>query len=96
MHYVEIDSNLPCVDEQPVFSGEKSELWVALLEKAWCKLQGSYLEGNRGTSNHALRDLTGAPTYSFSLEEATRLKMLDAEENKYLMTAKTKSQMMNP
>ena len=39
-----IDDRIPCVDGKPLFSfSAGNELWVMLLEKAWCKVFGSYL-----------------------------------------------------
>lgn len=46
--------------------GRGGELWPAVLEKAWAKLSGGYLRAESGVASEILRDLTGAPTSSFS------------------------------
>ena len=42
-----------------------NELWVILLEKAWAKVHGGYMNTDGGIIREALRDLTGAPCKSF-------------------------------
>ena len=43
-------------------SFDKSELWVSLIEKAWAKLKGSYLNANKDRAKYAFEALTGAYT----------------------------------
>ncbi|KAJ9447957.1 Calpain-B [Diplonema papillatum] len=49
---------------------EPNELWVALLEKCYAKLHGSYVAISGGDPAVALADLTGFPTVSFDWKEA--------------------------
>ena len=42
-----------------------SALWVPLLEKAYMKLQGNYLNADGGNPQIALRALTGAPNFVY-------------------------------
>lgn len=90
--FVELDSKLPCKDGIPLFSGARSKLWVALIEKAWSKVHGSYSDTIRGEAVYAFRDLTGAPSFSYCTAdyEYSYLKelMLNSSHFKYPMTAK--------
>lgn len=68
-----------------------NELWAILLEKAWAKVHGGYLNIEGGLIKEALRDLTGAPciTY-FSQAENPEIhwkRILDAEQNHWIMCA---------
>jgi len=62
-----LDDYFPChADGTIAFSGPKvekgaTELWVVLLEKAWAKRFGCYLDIEAGFTNECLTDLTGAP-----------------------------------
>ncbi|XP_054622436.1 calpain-10 isoform X2 [Dunckerocampus dactyliophorus] len=58
---VTIDDRLPCVDSALCFShcNASSAFWVALLEKAYAKLHGSYERLWAGQVSEALVDLTG-------------------------------------
>lgn len=49
-------------------NGKKNELWVAVAEKAYAKLYGSYDAICGGNVSEALRDLTGAPVRDVNLE----------------------------
>mmetsp|Transcript_40994 Transcript_40994/g.112739 ORF Transcript_40994/g.112739 Transcript_40994/m.112739 type:complete len:856 (-) Transcript_40994:55-2622(-) len=55
---------------RPAFSSARQSggLWVALAEKAWAKVHGSYQAIEGGALSGALRDLTGAPSRMHSLE----------------------------
>jgi len=46
-------------------SSKTNELWVCLLEKAWAKVHGGYLNTDGGLTREALHDLTGAPCTTF-------------------------------
>jgi len=59
-----VDDWLPCSERtgELCFSrGRKGELWVALLEKAWAKLHGSYMEVEVDVPYRTLTELTGLP-----------------------------------
>ena len=91
-----IDSQLPCKAGVPVFSGAESELWVALLEKAWSKARcgkalGSYFDAQDAAAVEVFRALTGAPSYSETTSDENRCKELleDFHRAKQPMTAKT-------
>ena len=76
---VVVDDLVPCKPSSqgvttPVFSRNKgAELWVVLVEKAYCKLHGAYFATRIGHCYEGLSDLTGAPT--MSLDFATTLKV---------------------
>ena len=68
---VEIDDTLPVFKELMIFCSCNSiEIWPILLEKAYCKVKGSYLDASR---NHDVEDimftLTGFPSQKFFLEK---------------------------
>jgi len=61
-----LDDSFPCdvKTRKPVFShGNGPELWVLLLEKAYAKLHGSYMNIENGNAAAALSDLTGGPCF---------------------------------
>lgn len=67
-HNVIVDGYLPTKNRELCFgrSGtDPLELWVALIEKAYAKLHGSYANIIGGQALNALKDLTGFPTYAF-------------------------------
>ena len=45
-----------------------NEIWVIILEKAWCKLFKKYTIAEGGLPQVALEYLTGAPSYSYNSE----------------------------
>lgn len=55
--YIPVDSN----DEPVMAKAHGPELWVIILEKAYAKLNGGYLNIQNGRAEDALFDLTGAP-----------------------------------
>ena len=60
-----VDDLIPCKPSSqgattPVFSRNKgAELWVVLVEKAYCKLHGAYFATRIGHCYEGLSDLTG-------------------------------------
>ncbi|CAL9688787.1 unnamed protein product [Knipowitschia caucasica] len=64
-----IDDFLPCINFKPCFSRclSPSAFWVALLEKAYAKLHGSYERLWAGQVSEALVDLTGGLAEHWSL-----------------------------
>ncbi|KAJ9456168.1 Calpain-D, partial [Diplonema papillatum] len=61
---VVVDDFMPCSGPKPAFArnrDEPNELWVALVEKAYAKVNGSYFAMKTGQCAAALADLTGCP-----------------------------------
>lgn len=71
-----------------------NELWVMVLEKAWAKVHGGYLNISSGLTREALHDLTGAPCTTYFNDESTAEErweiILDADNRHYIMAAGTK------
>lgn len=87
-----VDDLIPCLDNQPFFNQTKeNELWVILLEKAYAKLYGGYLNIESGLTREALRDLTGAPAKTFFTKKTDQKdlweQILEANEKWFIMTA---------
>ncbi|XP_072525274.1 calpain-10 isoform X2 [Salminus brasiliensis] len=74
-HWVEVqvDDRLPCINNTPCFSRchSPTAFWVALLEKAYAKLHGSYENLWAGQVCEAMVDLSGAMAERWSLKRAT-------------------------
>ena len=66
-----IDDYMPCqLDGSPLFTRTHgNELWVQLLEKAYAKLHGSFMNISLGHPNEALQDFTGFPTILYEFKE---------------------------
>lgn len=63
-----VDDYLPVVGSRPRFAYNKNdpcELWISLLEKAYAKRNGGFVNILSGDSLIALRDFTGYPTSRF-------------------------------
>ncbi|KPP78483.1 calpain-10-like [Scleropages formosus] len=69
---VQVDDRLPCIGTQLCFSRcySPSAFWVALLEKAYAKLNGSYEHLWAGQVAEALVDLTGGLAERWSLRKS--------------------------
>ncbi|KAK1790956.1 hypothetical protein P4O66_014793, partial [Electrophorus voltai] len=67
-----VDDRLPCANNKLCFSRchSTSAFWVALLEKAYAKLHGSYEELWAGQVCEAMVDLTGGVAKRWSLKKA--------------------------
>ena len=94
---IHVDDNLPFnpAKSEIYFSkSKKSSIWVSLIEKAWVKVNRSYVRTIRGTEKEALRFLTGAPCEYFlereMEEEPTWRQILESADNKWTMCAATK------
>ena len=75
-----MDNFIPCLNGRPCFSrANGNELWVIIMEKAWAKAHGSYERIEAGLCVNVMRDLTGAPSYSYMTAEEPDLfeKLLD-------------------
>jgi len=92
---VVIDDNFPCTwGNRPAFNhSKKNELWVMILEKAWAKVHGGYLNINSGLTREALHDLTGAPAMTFFNDEGTddeRWNVIyESDRNNFIMCGGT-------
>ena len=65
---VVMDDLFPCkrYSRTPAFNHSKTgELWVMILEKAWAKVHGGYMNIAAGLTREALRDLTGASAKTY-------------------------------
>ena len=89
-----LDDKIPCDKKKgiPCFNRSKksNELWVILLEKAWAKVHGGYLNISSGLTREALRDLTGASAITyFTKQNPEELweKLAEGNLNKFIMTA---------
>lgn len=63
-----MDDLIPCTkySKKPAFNRSKSnELWVILIEKAWAKAHGGYMNIAAGLTRETLRDLTGASCITY-------------------------------
>lgn len=87
-----LDDYAPCrSDNKLAFNSSKfNELWVVLLEKAWAKVHGGYLNIEAGLTREALRDLTGASAKTYFLKqkpESIWKRLMEAEKTNFIMTA---------
>ena len=66
-----IDDFIVCKEANPCFSrAHGNELWVLLAEKAFAKIHGNFERIEAGLCYETLRDLTGAPSWYYTIEEA--------------------------
>ena len=87
-----LDDQAPCTEGGDLaFNTSKTkELWVVLLEKAWAKVHGGYLNIEAGLTREALRDLTGASAKTYFTKkdpEGLWRRLLDADNKNFVMTA---------
>ena len=89
-----LDDLFPCdprKGNEPVFNTTKTkELWVMLLEKAYAKVFGGFINIDAGTTTEALNDLTGCPTAHFDVKRDGTpddhwKNIFDAEQQDYIM-----------
>ena len=69
---------------------------MPLIEKAWAKSHGGYDNINKGRSSECLRDLTGAPAFTFSIDDKQiniARKVQKGFMKNYIMTAFADSRM---
>ncbi|XP_064097877.1 calpain-A-like isoform X1 [Macrobrachium nipponense] len=66
-----VDDRLPTKDGEILFarSSDPTEFWVAILEKAYAKLHGSYEAMEGGQSMDAMVDLTGGLAERYDMED---------------------------
>jgi hypothetical protein len=102
-HSVIVDDFLPMGGTAPAFAhnlSDKTEMWAAMVEKAYAKLHGSYAAITAGDALHAMQDLTGYPTARWdeewhkAMEEGNDVSalfdaMLAADKQGHLMILNT-------
>lgn len=70
--YVHVDDRIPCdVAGRPLYSRSRdpNETWLLIIEKAYAKIHGSYLNLENGRTIEALRDLTGGAASWMPLDD---------------------------
>ena len=93
-----IDDHIPVRPDGAIpFTSTKNKVtWAMLYEKAFAKAYEGYWHiGRGGQTNHALHDITGAPTIHLDLkkpedEEKCLRTLLGSTKKGYIMTASTK------
>jgi len=62
-----IDDQFVCDSNDNLCFGrmDRNELWVTIIEKAWAKVYGSFVNIEGGSAAEYLHGLTGAPTRTF-------------------------------
>ena len=70
-----------------------NEIWVCILEKAWAKINGGYLNIIKGWMHHALQAFTGFQSDSFThaniKKEKLWEKIIEAKNNNFIITCST-------
>jgi hypothetical protein len=91
-----LDDQFPCqpYSKTPAFTSTKTdEIWVMLVEKAWAKVHGGFLNINGGLIREALHDLTGAPAITYFTREGKPEEhwnnIIDGDSRNYIMAAGT-------
>ena len=46
---------------------DNGSMWAPILEKAWAKVKGNYLNANGDLLQNGLRSIVGVPTYNYEL-----------------------------
>ena len=77
---ITIDDLFPFKGNFPAFSRTNSnDIWIFLLEKAFAKIYGSYLQIENGNPSIALSILTGIPTENFYEKSSKEFKEIIVE-----------------
>lgn len=87
-----VDNLFPCKNSKPMFAkSNNNELWALILEKVWAKHHRSYQAITAGQSYEVFRDLLGAPSYYYKVNEKNVWKVLRlADKNKYICSVTAK------
>lgn len=93
-----MDDHIPCRDGRTCFSqANGDDIWVQMLEKAWAKVHGCYERIANGFPQNALRDLTGAPSFSIDVTEPGMIdRLIDFNEAGFILTASRGAEEYNP
>mmetsp|Transcript_34889 Transcript_34889/g.31411 ORF Transcript_34889/g.31411 Transcript_34889/m.31411 type:complete len:238 (-) Transcript_34889:869-1582(-) len=93
-----VDDYVPCYENshEPLFSKPKGkELWVLMLEKAFCKLYGSYTKTESGHPDKAMEYLHGCPSTWYSTDDQTEEEVWDtidkADKQNFLLVCSTRN-----
>jgi len=82
-----IDSNIVTKHKKLIYAiGNESCIWPILIQKAFAKLHGGYdaLQGIQACE--AMRDLTGAPAYTYDVNKENLVNdLVDYNDKKYVM-----------
>ena len=93
-----IDDYLPYVGvgfkQFAMSKSEENEIWVALIEKAWAKVNGNYIRiGCGGSPNEVFDVLTEAYSEEVAVKPSTKdalwIKLMEGEKKGFVMTAGT-------
>lgn len=89
------------VDDEPALmfgSTYGDSIWAALLEKAWAKVKGNYLNAQYDFTSNGIRALTGVPVFDYhsddfaidedKMDEMWRL-LREADQEAYIISAGT-------
>ncbi|KAL4442303.1 hypothetical protein ABPG74_005644 [Tetrahymena malaccensis] len=92
-----IDHYLPCNknNKQLIYSKfYKNAIWVALLEKAWAKMNGSYFDAEQLLIEDAMENIFPYPTEGFWIKDFTKQELLSilqkGVKNNYIIVVTTK------
>ena len=69
--YIVIDDLIPCnkIMKSPLFTKPiGNEIWVLLIEKAWAKIHGEYLNAESMPPSDIMEDLCSAPGFGSPFE----------------------------
>ena len=87
-----VDDLFPCKNSKLVFARSTNNgLWALILEKVWAKHHKSYQAITQGQPYEVFRDLLGAPSYYYKINENNIWKVIRlADKNKHIccVTAK--------
>ena len=67
--YMLFNSNDELVFAKQSYNGKS--IWGALIEKAWAKVKGNYINSNNGYTINGIRALTGVPVFNYKTSEST-------------------------
>lgn len=95
-----VDDRLWFASSELVFADRSKDgnaIWGAILEKAWAKVKGNYVNSNGDLMQNGLRALIGVPTYRYELKDRYTFRSIDylfeilelADEAGFIMAVET-------